>query len=165
MGYTETQASNLLFSGGLEIHTTQDPKMQAIVDEEVNNPDNYDVVYYSVDYQLSVTTRTGPPPLFRRIHGLLFPKRSGTLFFQRPYSIPKRRQSEAISLYKDAMVKERRHHLRRGDPLRPPAADFLRPHGPGHRRGKGHQWRPGKQGGQPLLKPGDGNTSPAGLHL
>ena len=59
LAYTETQASNLLFSGGLEIHTTQGPKMQAIGAEEVNNPDNYDVVYYSVDYQLSVTHADG----------------------------------------------------------------------------------------------------------
>ena len=53
-GYTETQAYNLLYSGGLTIETTQDPELQAIVDREVNNPENYDVVYYSVDYRLSV---------------------------------------------------------------------------------------------------------------
>ena len=49
LGYTESQASNLLYAGGLSIYTTQDPDLQAIVDEEVNNPDNYDVVYFSVD--------------------------------------------------------------------------------------------------------------------
>lgn len=54
LGYTESQASNLLYAGGLSIYTTQDPDLQAIVDEEVNNPDNYDVVYYSVDYRLSI---------------------------------------------------------------------------------------------------------------
>ena len=54
LGYTESQASNLLYAGGLSIYITQDPDLQAIVDEEVNNPDNYDVVYYSVDYRLSI---------------------------------------------------------------------------------------------------------------
>lgn len=54
LGYTESQVSNLLYAGGLSIYTTQDPDLQAIVDEEVNNPDNYDVVYYSVDYRLSI---------------------------------------------------------------------------------------------------------------
>lgn len=54
LGYTESQASNLLYAGGLSIYTTQDPDLQAIVDEEVNNPDNYDVVYYSVDCRLSI---------------------------------------------------------------------------------------------------------------
>lgn len=59
LGYSETQAYNLLYSGGLSIHTTQDPAMQAIVDEEINNPDNYDVVYYSADYRLSVQHEDG----------------------------------------------------------------------------------------------------------
>ena len=53
-GYTETQAYNLLFSGGLEIHTTQDPDIQSVVDEEISRPENYDVVYYSIDYRLSI---------------------------------------------------------------------------------------------------------------
>ncbi|MDO4330498.1 MAG: transglycosylase domain-containing protein [Lachnospiraceae bacterium] len=59
LGYTETQAHNLLYGGGLSIHTTQDPKLQAIVDEEVNNPDNYDTAQYSVEYRLSVTHADG----------------------------------------------------------------------------------------------------------
>lgn len=58
-GYTETQAYNLLYSGGLEIYTTQDPNLQAIVDEEVSNPSNYDVAYYSVDYRLSIQHADG----------------------------------------------------------------------------------------------------------
>lgn len=58
-GYSETQASNLLYSGGLSIYTTQDPDLQAVVDEEINNPDNYDVAYYSVDYRLSVQHADG----------------------------------------------------------------------------------------------------------
>lgn len=40
-GYTETQASNALYSGGLRIYTTQDPTIQSIVDEEYSNPDNF----------------------------------------------------------------------------------------------------------------------------
>ncbi len=59
LGYTETQAHNLLYGGGLSIHTTQDPAIQAIVDEEVNNPDHYDTVKYSVEYRLSVTHADG----------------------------------------------------------------------------------------------------------
>lgn len=55
LGYTETQAHNLLYSGGLQIYTTQDPEIQAIVDEEVNNPDNYSATRYSIEYRLSVT--------------------------------------------------------------------------------------------------------------
>ena len=54
LGYSETQAHNLLYSGGLQIYTTQDPVIQAIVDEEGNNPDNYSAARYSIEYRLSV---------------------------------------------------------------------------------------------------------------
>lgn len=40
-GYTETQASNALYSGGLRIYTTQDPQIQSIMDEEYGDPDNF----------------------------------------------------------------------------------------------------------------------------
>ncbi len=59
LGYSETQAYNLLYGGGLSIYTTQDPEIQAIVDEEINNPDNYNVVRYSMEYRLSVTHADG----------------------------------------------------------------------------------------------------------
>ena len=106
LGYTETQASNLLFSGGLEIHTTQDPKMQAIVDEEVNNPDNYDVVYYSGDYQLSVTHADGTTTHYSdESMGSYFRNDLGRSSFNGLFD-SKEEADEAISLYKDAMVKE-----------------------------------------------------------
>ncbi|MEG1780726.1 MAG: transglycosylase domain-containing protein [Clostridium sp.] len=59
LGYTDTQAHNLLFSGGLKIYTPQDPGFQAIVDEEINNPENYDATRYSVEYRLSITHADG----------------------------------------------------------------------------------------------------------
>lgn len=59
LGYTETQARNLLFSSGLQIYTPQDPSIQAIVDEEISNPENYDATRYSIKYRLSVTHADG----------------------------------------------------------------------------------------------------------
>ena len=55
-GYTREQAYQLLYSGGLEIFTTQDPEIQAIVDEEVSDPANYEDVdnMYSFSYYLAV---------------------------------------------------------------------------------------------------------------
>ncbi len=50
LGYTDTQAYNLLYSGGLRIYTTMDPRIQSIVDSEVNNPENYIV---ETGYQLT----------------------------------------------------------------------------------------------------------------
>ena len=54
LGLTEKQATDLLYSGGLRIETTQDPNIQEIVDEEVNNPDNYDTAKYSFTWRCSV---------------------------------------------------------------------------------------------------------------
>ncbi|MDW2796838.1 transglycosylase domain-containing protein [Clostridium boliviensis] len=59
LGYTETQAHNMLYSGGLSIYTTQDPGIQTIVDEEINNPENYSAARYSIEYRLSVTHKDG----------------------------------------------------------------------------------------------------------
>lgn len=59
-GYSETEARNLLYSGGLRIYTTQDPKLQKIVDEEISDPSNYSsAVQYSFSYRLSVTHKDG----------------------------------------------------------------------------------------------------------
>lgn len=41
LGYTEAQASNALYSGGLKIISTQDVKMQKICEEEINRDSNY----------------------------------------------------------------------------------------------------------------------------
>ena len=41
LGYTEDQAYNALYSGGLKIITTQDLTMQKICDEELNRAENY----------------------------------------------------------------------------------------------------------------------------
>ena len=41
LGYSETQAQNAVYSGGLKIITTQDLAMQTICDEEMNNDKNY----------------------------------------------------------------------------------------------------------------------------
>jgi len=41
LGYSETQAQNAVYSGGLKIITTQDLTMQTICDEEMNNDKNY----------------------------------------------------------------------------------------------------------------------------
>ena len=41
LGYSETEAKNMVYGGGLSIYTTQDSKIQQIADQEINNPDNY----------------------------------------------------------------------------------------------------------------------------
>ncbi|MCM1178895.1 MAG: transglycosylase domain-containing protein [Clostridium sp.] len=41
LGYSETQAYNLIYAGGLSIYINQDAAIQQICDEQINNPDNY----------------------------------------------------------------------------------------------------------------------------
>ena len=59
-GYTRTQAQNLVYSGGLSIYTTQDARIQSILDEEYADPSNYpDYVQYALDYALTVKNPQG----------------------------------------------------------------------------------------------------------
>ena len=59
-GYTKTQATNLLYSGGLKVYTTQDSAIQNILDEEYANPSNFpDQVQYELDFALTVTDPEG----------------------------------------------------------------------------------------------------------
>lgn len=59
-GYNETQAYNLLYSGGLEIFTTQDPAIQAICDDVFQNEENYpENVKWYLNYELSIKKSDG----------------------------------------------------------------------------------------------------------
>lgn len=59
LGYSETQAHNALYGGGLSIYTTQDPDLQKIVDEEVNNPENYSDVKYALEWRYTIMDTSG----------------------------------------------------------------------------------------------------------
>ncbi len=59
-GYNETQAYNLLYSGGLSIYSTQDTAIQKICDEAFSNEDNFpaDTKWY-LNYELSIEKSNG----------------------------------------------------------------------------------------------------------
>ena len=60
LGYTDTQAYNAVYSGGLSIYSTQNQTMQQICDEEANNDSNYPgLKEYGLDYALTVTRADG----------------------------------------------------------------------------------------------------------
>lgn len=60
LNYTEAQAHNALYSGGLKIYATQDAAIQSIVDEEINDASNYPSrVEVGVSYALTVTRADG----------------------------------------------------------------------------------------------------------
>ncbi len=55
LGYSQTQAENALYSGGLTIYSTQNLTMQNICDEELNDDNNYPAnIDWGVDYALTV---------------------------------------------------------------------------------------------------------------
>lgn len=60
LGYTETQAYKALYQGGLTIYSTQDPSIQAICDEEINNLENYPTdPKVSFSYRVSIESPDG----------------------------------------------------------------------------------------------------------
>ncbi len=61
LGYSEADAFTLLYSGGLNIYTTQNSEYQKILDEEVNDPDNYpeDAFQWTFTYKVNATLSDG----------------------------------------------------------------------------------------------------------
>lgn len=56
LGYTETQAYNAIYSGGLSIYINQDSAIQKICDSEINNSDNYPAgTSVALNYALTLT--------------------------------------------------------------------------------------------------------------
>lgn len=53
LGYTYNQAVNKIYRGGLQIYSTQDPDMQKVCDDEVNNLENFPVEYNNIKYELT----------------------------------------------------------------------------------------------------------------
>lgn len=60
LGYTESQASKMIYTGGLRIYTTQDSELQNICDTILSDESNYpkDTVY-ELEYRLSVVHADG----------------------------------------------------------------------------------------------------------
>jgi len=59
-GYTEAQASNLIYKGGLSVYTTQDSTMQGIADGVINDPSRYPAqTGFSISFALSVKNSEG----------------------------------------------------------------------------------------------------------
>jgi penicillin-binding protein 1A len=57
-GYNETQAYNMVYSGGLTVQTTQDPDIQRICDTVFNDESNYPAnTKWSLSYELTVSNK------------------------------------------------------------------------------------------------------------
>lgn len=66
-GYTQTQAANAIYSGGLRIYSTQDTRIQEIMEEEFEDEDNYpDYVRFDLDWALTVEHGDGSQENYSR---------------------------------------------------------------------------------------------------
>ena len=105
LGYTETQAYNALYRGGLTIYTTQDASVQKVCDNVINNPSYYPAgSTYQLNYQLTVTDAKGVAHNYN----------AGTMknwFAQKKkkkiplYYTDKKKANQYIKIYKKAMSK------------------------------------------------------------
>lgn len=59
-GYSKHQATNMIYSGGLSVYTTQDMNMQEAADTILNDPDYYPSgTYFTINYNLTVKETDG----------------------------------------------------------------------------------------------------------
>lgn len=105
LGYSYNQAHNLLYSGGLQIITTQDPALQAIVDEEVNNPENYNTVKYSMEYRLSITHADGTTTHYSQENLKTWHRQNGNTGFDALYDSEDEARADAEN-YKASVLQE-----------------------------------------------------------
>ena len=105
-GYNDTQTEFLLYSGGLRIMTTMDPKIQAIADAEVANPDNYPPnVNWLLDYALTITHEDGSHDNYSKEMMTKYFKENVDKNFNLIFS-SQEAALEAIEQYRSALLQE-----------------------------------------------------------
>lgn len=105
-GYDETRADFLLYSGGLRIMTTMDPKIQAIADAEVANPDNYPAnVKWLLDYALTIKHADGSHDNYSKEMMTKYFKENIDKNFNLIFT-SQEAALEAIEQYRNALMKE-----------------------------------------------------------
>ncbi len=103
--YSEAQAYKALYSGGLTIYSTQDPAIQAICDEEVNDDDNYSIKkQISFSYALSVQQADGSVEHFSE-QKLLSWFRENDSSYDLNYDSEEEAQA-AVDKYKEAVLED-----------------------------------------------------------
>lgn len=112
-GYSESLVDTLLYSGGLRIMSTMDPKIQAIVDREVNNPDNYpEYIQYELDCALTITGKNGSTQNYSKEMMTLYFKDHGEPNFDLLFDTPEAAIAK-FEEYKAALLKEGDEYVER----------------------------------------------------
>jgi len=105
-GYSDTMAENLLTSGGLRIESTMDPTIQNILDEEFDNPDNYNpLTKWYLTYALTITDSSGENHNFSKENMMTWFKSNSDKSFNLIFS-SQDDANAAIETYRNAMLAE-----------------------------------------------------------
>ncbi|MBP3350817.1 MAG: transglycosylase domain-containing protein [Lachnospiraceae bacterium] len=112
-GYSESVVDTMLYSGGLRIMSTMDPKIQSIVDYEVNNPENYpDYIQYELDCALTITAKDGSSQNYSKEMMTLYFKNNGEPNFDLLFDTPEAAIAK-FEEYKNALLKEGDEYVER----------------------------------------------------
>lgn len=106
-GYTETQATNLIYKGGLNVYSTQDIKMQEIADSVLNAPENYGGQYdFSISsYSIGIKDTQGQIKYYSHYSMLeYFQKTLGKSNYCLTYDSTDKSEA-AMSQYRDYLTK------------------------------------------------------------
>lgn len=103
-GYTQADASNLLYSGGLNIYTTQDSQVQSIVDDVYTDESlfpNFGVdAFYELRYALSVLYADGTETHYQTSHLVDYYKDDPSFSL---YFVDKDAMNEKIEAFKNSV--------------------------------------------------------------
>ncbi len=112
-GYSETMADNLLYSGGLRIMSTMDPEIQAIVDSQVNNPENYpDYIQYELDCALTINKPDGTSQNYSKEMMALYFKENIDHEFDLLFDTPDEAET-TFAQYRDSLLEEGDEYVER----------------------------------------------------
>ncbi|MCD8156160.1 MAG: PBP1A family penicillin-binding protein, partial [Clostridiales bacterium] len=105
LGYSEAEAYKALYSGGLTIYSTQDPEIQEICDETINDESNYEIeTQVSFSYALTIQLDDGSLENYSEQTMLSWLKEEwgkDSLNFD-----SEEEATEAINAYREALVSE-----------------------------------------------------------
>lgn len=105
-GYDPKNAEHMLNSGGLRIYTTMDPEIQAIMNEEFQNPDNFSPeVHWYLNYALTITDKEGTQHNYSKEKMTKWFKEQGETKFNLIFA-NQDAAYEAIERYRAAMYEE-----------------------------------------------------------
>lgn len=105
-GYSATQASTMLYSGGLRIESTLDPTIQAMADEVFSDPENYpESTKWYLNYELTVKTADGDYINYSKENMMKWFKENKDKSFNLIFSSMDDAYA-AIDTYKEAILKE-----------------------------------------------------------